>query len=184
MAQTAKTTRKKAANANNGAGTGASGSSNSGSAKRSTSQRSRANGSRANQTSSTRARPKSRSTRSTQQAKAGSASITDAAVEKTKAARHAISEVASRAKTPLIAGGTALAGAVAGAVVRDRLANNRSKGPLDRLRGVPIPKPSANLNLGNLDLEKVKSTADRVSAYGQQASDIASAVEKTRKKNQ
>jgi hypothetical protein len=29
----------------------------------------------------------------------------------------------------------------------------------------------------------VKSAADRVSAYGQQASDIAGAIEKTRKKN-
>jgi len=46
-----------------------------------------------------------------------------------------------------------------------------------------MPKPTAKLDLGKLDLDTVKSTADRVTAYGQQASDIAAAVEKTRKKN-
>jgi len=74
-------------------------------------------------------------------------------------------------------------GAAAGAVINDRLATNRSKNPLKRIRGVSMPKPTAKLDLGKLDLDTVKSTADRVTAYGQQASDIAAAVEKTRKKN-
>ena len=103
----------------------------------------------------------------------------DTAVDKTKSAGRAVAEAASKAKTPLIAGGTALAGAAAGAVLKDRLAGTRSKNPLKRLGGVSLPKP----DLGKLDLEQVKSAAERVSAYGQQASDIASAVEKTRKKN-
>ena len=59
----------------------------------------------------------------------------------------------------------------------------RSKNPLNRLRGVSLPKPTTKLNLSELDLDKVKSTAERVSAYSQQASDIATAVQKTRKKN-
>jgi hypothetical protein len=42
------------------------------------------------------------------------------------------------------------------------------------MRGASMPK---------LDLDTVKLAADRVSAYGQQASDMAAAVEKTRKKN-
>jgi hypothetical protein len=92
-----------------------------------------------------------------------------------------ISEAASKAKTPLIVGGTALVGAAAGAVVRDRLGKKRSKNPLNRLRGVSLRGPATKLN--DLDLDKVKSTAERVSAYGQQASDIATAVQKTRKKN-
>lgn len=46
-----------------------------------------------------------------------------------------------------------------------------------------MPKPARNLDLSKLDLDTVKSAAERVSAYGQQASDIATAVEKTRKKN-
>ena len=46
-----------------------------------------------------------------------------------------------------------------------------------------IPNPVANLDLSKVDLDSVKSAAERVSAYGQQASDIAAAVEKTRKKN-
>ena len=76
-----------------------------------------------------------------------------------------------------------MVGAAAGAVVKDRLEKSRPKGPLRRLRAISVPRPSGKLNLANLDLEKVKSAADRVSAYGQQASDIASAAEKTRKKN-
>ena len=74
-------------------------------------------------------------------------------------------------------------GAAAGAVVKDRLAANRSNNPLKRLRGVSMPKTATKLDLSKLDLETVKSAAERVSAYGQQASDIAAAVEKTRKKN-
>ena len=69
----------------------------------------------------------------------GSESIPDTAVEKTKGAGHVISEAASKAKAPLIVGGTALVGAAAGAVVRDRFGTKRSKNPLNRLRGVSLP---------------------------------------------
>ena len=187
MAQTAKTTRKKATS-RNGSSNGSSSSSKSGSGKRSSSRPSSNGASRTRKpastsgrkTSSTSARSKPRSNAQSQN---GSGSIPGTAVEKTKGAAQVISEVASKAKTPLIAGGMALAGAAAGAVVKDRFSTKRSKNPLKRLRGVALPTPTKNLNLSELDLDKVKSTAERVSAYAQQASDIATAAEKTRKKN-
>ena len=67
-----------------------------------------------------------------------------------------------------------------GAVVKNRLDANL-EGPAQAPSQFVLAKPAANL--GKLDLDTVKSAAERVSAYGQQASDIASAVEKTRKKN-
>ena len=106
----------------------------------------------------------------------GSSSIPEMAVDRTKAAGNAVASAASKAKVPLIAGGTAIAGAAAGVVLKDRL--GRSQGPLKRLSNVSIPKSAKRL-----DLDTVKSAADRVSAYGQQASDVAAALEKTRKKN-
>jgi hypothetical protein len=84
---------------------------------------------------------------------------------------------------PLIAGGTALVGAAAGALIKDRLGVKRSKNPLKRLSSPSLPKAARKLDLGKLDIGTVKSAAEQVSAYGQQASDIAGAVEKTRKKN-
>jgi hypothetical protein len=113
------------------------------------------------------------------QSKNGAGAVKDTAVERTKAAGHAIAGAASKAKTPLIAGGTALAGAAVGAAVKDRV--DSSKGPLKRLRSSSIAKPAKNL--GKVDVGTVKSVADRVTTYGQRASDIATAVEKTRKKN-
>jgi hypothetical protein len=67
--------------------------------------------------------------------------------------------------------------------VKDRVAANRSNNPLKRLRGVSMPKPVRKLDLSKLDLDTVQSAAERVSVYGQRASDIAAAAEKTRKKN-
>jgi len=61
----------------------------------------------------------------------------------------------------------------AGAAISGRL-SGKSRNPITRMRGASMPK---------LDLDTVKLAADRISAYGQQASDIAAAVEKTRKKN-
>lgn len=91
--------------------------------------------------------------------------------------------MASSAKTPLLAGGTAIAGMAAGALVRNRIARKRSKTPLKRLRQLSLPTPAASMDLGDLNLKKAKSAAERVRAYGQQASDIIEAVEKTKKKN-
>ena len=66
-------------------------------------------------------------------------------------------------------------------MIKSRLeAGNRKKSPLQRLGG---SKQMAKLDLGKLDLDTVKTLATQMKAYGQQASDIADAVEKTRKKN-
>lgn len=178
----------KKATSRNGSSPRSSNSTRNGSAKQSTSQRAGSTRAGAKQrSSSTRVRSKSTQARrkpgSGAQASNGTASFASAAVERTKSIGGAIEEAASKAKIPLIAGGTALVGAAAGVVVKDHLERSRSNGPFRRLRAISVPKPGRNLNLANLDLEKVKSAADRVSAYGQQASDIASAAEKTRKKH-
>jgi hypothetical protein len=142
MAQTAKAPRKRA-----------SGSTKSNSTRRASSS----NGTAKRKPASTRSKSPS-STRSKPQ-------------PPVKQAAQAVAGVASKAKTPLIAGGTALVGAAAGVLAKDRLNSKRSKNPLKRIGGAQI------------DLDKVKSAADRVSVYGRQASDIASAVQKARKKN-
>jgi hypothetical protein len=123
-------------------------------------------------------RPQAR-TQSTSGGRNGAADIKDTAIDRTKAVGHAVAGAASRAKTPLIVGGTALAGAAAAAVIKDRRDAHRSRGPLKLLGSVSVPK----LDMRELDLGTVKSVADRVSAYGQRASDIAAAVEKTRNNN-
>jgi hypothetical protein len=62
-------------------------------------------------------------------------------------------------------------------LIKSRIDAKQSKNPLKRLGSPSRP------NLGKLDLDSVKTAAERVSAYGQQASDIAKAIEKTQKKN-
>jgi hypothetical protein len=68
-------------------------------------------------------------------------------------------------------------------VLKDRLDSKGSRNPLRRLGGPSMPKSVRKADLSKLDLDTVKKAAERVSAYGQQASDIVAAVEKTRKKN-
>ena len=163
-------------------GSGARSSSKSTGSKRSSSKgvSSNGNGNRAKRTGAGRSKPRSRSTA---RSKTGVESVKSGAIDKTKAVGNAVGEAASRAKTPLIAGGTALIGVATGAALKDRLDNKGSRNPLRRLRGVPMPKSVRNTDLSKIDLGTVKKAADRVSAYGQQASDIAAAVEKTRKRN-
>ena len=82
---------------------------------------------------------------------------------------------------PLIAGGTAIASAAAGAAAH-KLAESRSgaNGKLGRLTSKLSP---GKLSPGKLDPEKIKSAGERLSALGQQTADIAGAIEKTRKKH-
>ena len=96
-----------------------------------------------------------------------------------KDAGQTVKAAASKAKTPLIAGGAAVAGAAGTILVKNRLA---AKGPIQKLRRVSLPKPNGSLT-SKVELKTVKETAERVSALGQQAADIAAAAEKTRKKN-
>jgi hypothetical protein len=159
----------------------ARGSSRSTSAKRSNSSpsRSSSNGSRAKGARASRSRSRAQS-RSPQN-RNGAGSITDRAIDKAKTSGRAVADAASKAKIPLIAGGTALVGAAGGAVIKSRIgAGNRKKSPFKRLGS---SKQIAKLDLGKLDLDTVKTLATQMKAYSQQASDIADAVEKTRKKN-
>ena len=98
-----------------------------------------------------------------------------------KPAGRTMAAAASKAKTPLIAGGAALAGGAAAFLVKQRA--TASKGPMQRLRRVSLPKPNGKLDLSKVDLGTIKSTAERVSAFGQQAADVAAAAEKARKKH-
>jgi hypothetical protein len=178
----AQSTKTKSSNSRSNTRQKATGSSRSTSAKRSSStsssrrgsNRSRANGASA---SRSRSRAKSRSA----QNRNGAGSIADTAIDKGKTSGRAVADAAAKAKTPLIAGAIALVGAAGGAVIKSRLgAGNSKKSPLKRLGG---SKQMAKLDLGKLDLDTVKTLATQMKNYGQQASDIADAVEKTRKKN-
>ena len=177
----AQPTKTKSSNSRTDTRQKATGSSPSSSAKRSnsSSSRSSSNGSRAKGASASRSRSRAQSRRA--QNRNGADSITDRAIDKAKTSGRAVADAASKAKIPLIAGGTALVGAAGGAVIKSRLGAGKSKkSPLKRLGG---SKPMAKLDLGKLDLDTVKTLATQMKAYGQQASDIADAVEKTRKKN-
>jgi hypothetical protein len=177
----AQSTKTKSSNSRTDTRQKATGSSPSSSAKRSnsSSSRSSSNGSRAKGASASRSRSRAQSRRA--QNRNGADSITDRAIDKAKTSGRAVADAASKAKIPLIAGGTALVGAAGGAVIKSRLGAGKSKkSPLKRLGG---SKPMAKLDLGKLDLDTVKTLATQMKAYGQQASDIADAVEKTRKKN-
>jgi len=146
-------------------------------AKASTSAKSRAKSTSAKpKTTRQPASKRKPASRSNSAATNGSGSVPEMALDRTKAAGHAVADAASKARIPLIAGGTAVAGAAAGVILKDRF--DRSRGPLKRLKSVSLPKAARQL-----DLDTVKSAAERVSAYGQQASDVAGALEKTRKKN-
>ena len=146
----------------------------SGSRAKSSSTRAKSSGSRA-KSSNGRAKSASASrSKPSAQSRNGSVSFADTAIKRAKATGHTVADAASKAKAPLIAGGTALAGVAAGAVIKSRTGSN-GKNPLKKLGGM---KPA-----GNIDLDTVKNVAERVTAYSQQASDIASAVEKTRKKH-
>lgn len=171
MAQSTKTRKS----TSTGKRSGPSRSSSNGRAK-STGTRAKSSGSRA-KSSNGRAKSSSASrTRSTAQSRNGSASFAETAMDKAKTTGHTVADAASKAKTPLIAGGTALAGVAAGALIKSLAGGNgKSRSPLKKLGGM---KPAANI-----DLDTIKTVADRVTAYGQQASDIAKAVEKTQKKH-
>jgi hypothetical protein len=93
-----------------------------------------------------------------------------------------LSDLAAKARLPLIAGGAALAGAVGGMAARRRAAN-RSTGPVAKLRQISSSLPVDKVDLRKLDLETVKAAGERMTSLGQQTVDITTAVEKTRKKH-
>jgi hypothetical protein len=183
MAQSTKTKSSKTKSSNSRTNTrkNGTGSSRSTSAKRSNSSSTRrsSNGSRAKGASASRSRPRAQSRSA--QSRNGVGSMADTTIDQAKTSGRAVADAAAKAKIPLIAGATALVGAAGGAVIKSRLGAGKSKkSPLKRLGS---SKQMAKLDLGKLDLDTVKTLATQMKLYGQQASDIAEAVEKTRKKN-
>ena len=82
-----------------------------------------------------------------------------------------VSGVAAKAKTPLIAGGAALAGLAGGVALKSRTENRR---PVSKLRSRSLPK---------VDLDKIIEVGRQVRALGEQVGDVADTAEKTRKKH-
>ena len=91
-----------------------------------------------------------------------------------------VAELASKAKTPLVAGGAALAGIAGGVALKSR---NDSRRPLHALRSVHLPKSVKNMDLSKVDVDKVMKTARQVRSIGEQVGDVVDAAEKTRKKH-
>ena len=99
-----------------------------------------------------------------------------------------LGSVASKAKTPLLAGGAALAG-LAGGIAMNR--RNSSKNPLRKMSAPSLPSlPKAlkeidlsKVDLSKVDFDKITDAAHRVRSFGEQVGEVADAAEKTRKKH-
>ncbi|MGZ5312065.1 MAG: hypothetical protein ACXWZW_10570 [Solirubrobacterales bacterium] len=87
--------------------------------------------------------------------------------------------MASKAKTPLLAGGAAIAGLAAGGIAMKNRSSSRN--PLKKIGSPSIP--SIPKSVKKLDLDTVASTAKRVGKIGQQVGEVAEAAEKARKKS-
>jgi len=91
-----------------------------------------------------------------------------------------VGDLASKAKTPLVAGGAALAGIAGGVALKSRTESRR---PLQGLRSVSLPKSFKNVDLSKIDLDVITDAARAVRSIGEQVGDVADAAEKTRKKH-
>jgi hypothetical protein len=100
--------------------------------------------------------------------------------EKVKKTGERVSQVASKAKAPLLAGGAALAGLAGGVALKSRTEHRR---PVEKLRTRALPKSLRNLDLSKVDLDKITEVGRRVRSIGEQVGDVADAAEKTHKKH-
>ena len=95
-----------------------------------------------------------------------------------------VAQVASKAKTPLIAGGAALAGIAGALVMRGR---NETRNPLKKMSAPSMPKGmSKSLNkvdLSKVDIDSLTSAGRRVGKIGQQVGAVAEAADWARKKS-
>jgi hypothetical protein len=175
MAQASKSSTKSTGSRKRSSSRGSNGGGPSSSSRSKTSTRSR-NGASAS------SRAKRTTTKASSQAAAGPATAAkEAAAAGTKAAGKAVSTAVSKAKTPLLVGGAAIAGVVGGAALKDRMPGNRSNGLAKRFKGMSMPNPTKNVDLGkltNIDFDKVASTAQKVGNYGRQVDEVASAVKR------
>jgi hypothetical protein len=99
-------------------------------------------------------------------------------------ARGRVAQVASKAKTPLLAGGAAIAGIAGALVMRGR---NKTQNPLKKMSAPSMPKGiSKSLNkvdLSKLDVDSLTSAGRRVGKIGQQVGAAAEAADWARKKS-
>jgi hypothetical protein len=167
-------------------------SSSNGSATRSRSSARKRNGSATGRGSSTRKRPNARAgggtrtrsnTRARSTRRAGSThsgsgrsafeSVTDTVSSGAQNAAQAVGGVVKKSKTPLIAGGAAIAG-VAGAAALNARSRRRNR----KVLGVTIPRRNG---LKNVDARKiagaVTDAAKRADRFGQRVSSVANSVQ-------
>ena len=85
-----------------------------------------------------------------------------------------VAQIASKAKTPLVAAGAVLAGVAGGLAMRSQ--NHKSRNPLKKMS-------APSIDLSKIDLDSLTSAAQRVGKIGQQVGDVAEAAEKARKKH-
>ena len=155
---------------------------------RSSGSRTRRNSTKRNSSSGNRTRTSRKSSNGTSQASrpmmAELAAKAKPQAEKVKTTGkrtgEKVSQVASKAKTPLIAGGAALAGLAGGVALKSRTENRR---PIEKLRTRALPKSLRNIDLKKVDLEAVMEIGRQVRSIGEQVGDVADAAEKTRKKH-
>ena len=114
-----------------------------------------------------RARPQAEKLPERAEAAANAAAAGKAAVAGTKAAGRAVAVVAERGKKPLIVGGAAMAGVLAGLIA---LRRNGGSNHLGSGRWIPMRD-------GRLDLDAIAEAAKTAGSFGQQLSDIGTAIE-------
>jgi hypothetical protein len=90
-----------------------------------------------------------------------------------------VAQVASKAKTPLLATGAVLAGVAGALAMRGR---NKTRNPLKKMSAPSVPKGVSD-SIKKIDLDSLTSAAQRVGKIGQQVGDVADAAEKARKKH-
>jgi hypothetical protein len=174
MAQTAKTTRKKATGPN-GSSSGSSRSSKSGSARRSSSRpRSDGRASRTSQPPSASAKKSSSTSadskpRPNARSRNGLASVPGIAADKTKGAAHVISETASKAKTPALAAGAGLAGLAGGLALAHRTTQKR-------VLGVSLP----NGGTARAVSKNLAEAAKNVGSFGEGMGSLAAEIRRVR----
>jgi hypothetical protein len=171
MAQGTKSSGKRSSSSRSSSRNGSSTKASSRSSRRGSSNGSQANRKRS---SSPKARSRTKSTGRTA-ASRGAA----------RNAGGAVTQVVSKAKTPLLAGGAALAGIAGGLAMRSR--NNKTRNPLKKMSAPSMPKGMTKsikkMDLSKVDVDSLTSAAQRIGKIGQQVGDVAEAAEKTRKKN-
>jgi hypothetical protein len=96
-----------------------------------------------------------------------------------------VAQIASKAKTPLVAAGAVLAGVAGGLAMRSQ--NHKSRNPLKKMSAPSMPKGVSEsikkIDLSKVDFDSLTSAAQRVGKIGQQVGDVADAAEKARKKH-